>query len=150
MVKVYFAILRGRPERRGVVDRPVASKTRRARRVEVVRDELAARGLRGCSRAETRYHVIRYYRGFAFVRLRMTTGARHQIRAHMAFLGHPVVGDTLYGKDSRAFSPGRQPARHLLHAAELGFFHPSEGRRIRIRAPLQADMRSFLKKLART
>ena len=150
VVKVYFAIVHGRPERRGVVNRSVASKARRARRVEVVRDERAARGLRGVSPAETQYHVIRYYRGFAFVRLRMTTGARHQIRAHMAFLGHPVVGDSLYGKDSRAFPPGRQPVRHLLHAAELGFFHPSEGRQIRIRAPLPADMRSFMEHLRRS
>jgi 23S rRNA pseudouridine1911/1915/1917 synthase len=150
VVKVYFAIVHGRPERKGVVVRPVASRARRARRVEVVRDERAARRLRAVSPAETQYNVVRYYRGFAFVRLRMTTGARHQIRAHMAFLGHPVVGDSVYGKGSRAFPPGREPVRHLLHAAELGFFHPSEGRPVRIRAPLPTDMRAFLKKLARS
>lgn len=150
VAKLYFAVLHGRPERKGVVGRPVASKARRARRVEVVRNERATRGLRGLSPAETHYQVIRYYRGFAFVRLRMKTGARHQIRAHMAFLGHPVVGDSVYGKDPRAFPPGRQPPRHLLHAAELGFYHPAEGRPIRIRAPLPSDMRSFLEKLARS
>ena len=150
VVKVYLAVVHGRPERKGVVARPLGSKGRRARRVEVHLDEASARGLRGLSPAETQYHVIRYYEGFAFVRLRMTTGARHQIRAHMAFLGHPVVGDSVYGEGSRAFPPGRRPGRHLLHAAELGFFHPSEGRPIRIRAPLPADMRSFLKKLARS
>jgi 23S rRNA pseudouridine1911/1915/1917 synthase len=150
VAKTYFAVVHGRPDRKGLVDRPVASRARRARRVQVVREEPPARGLRGLSPAETQYRVIRYYRGFAFVRLKMTTGARHQIRAHMAFLGHPVVGDSVYGKTPGELPSDRQPVRHLLHAAELGFFHPSEGRPIRIRSPIPADMRSFLRKLTRT
>ncbi len=150
VVKVYFAIVHGRPETEGVISRPVASRGRRARRVEVVRDELGTRGLRGTSPAETHYSTVRTYRGFSFVRLRMTTGARHQLRAHMAFLGHAVVGDSVYGRTPRASRPGRQPERHLLHAAELRFFHPLQGKPIRIRSPIPADMRSFLKKLTRT
>lgn len=148
VVKVYFAIVHGRPEPEGVVSRPVASRGRRAKRVEVVRDELGARGLRGYSPAETHYSVVRAYRGFSFVRLRMTTGARHQLRAHMAFLGHPVAGDPVYGRTPR--DSRRQPERHLLHAAELRFFHPLQGKPIQIRSPLPADMRSFLKQLQRT
>jgi len=150
VAKSYFAIVRGRPEPEGVIDYPVASKTRRGRRVEVIRDPFARQGLRQLSHAETHFRVVRYGRGFAFVRLRMTTGARHQLRAHMASLGHPVVGDSVYGRDAVALPPGQQPTRHLLHAAELSFFHPSDGSPTRIRAPLPADMRSFLKGLART
>jgi len=148
VVKVYFAIVYGRLEPEGLISRPVASRGRRARRVEVVRDDLAARGLRGYSAAETHYSTVRTYRGFSFVRLRMTTGARHQLRAHMAFLGHPVVGDAVYGRTPRASR--HQPDRHLLHAAELRFFHPLQGKPIRIRSPLPADMRSFLKNFSRT
>jgi len=150
VVKIYFAIVHGRPEPHGVIDRPVASKARRGRRVEVMRDPSARRGLRRWSPAETHFRVVRYGRGFAFVRLRMTTGARHQLRAHMAFLGHPVVGDSVYGSDSVTFPEAQQPMRHLLHATELSFFHPSDGKPTRIRAPLPSDMRSFLKQLART
>ena len=150
VVKSYFAIVHGRPEPEGVIDQPVASKARRGRRVEVIQDPSARRGLRGCSLAETHFRVIRYRRGFAFVRLRMTTGARHQLRAHMASLGHPVVGDSVYGSDSVTFTRDQQPIRHLLHAAELSFFHPSDGRPTRIRSPLPSDMRAFLQKLART
>jgi 23S rRNA pseudouridine1911/1915/1917 synthase len=149
VVKGYYAIVHGRPERQGVIDRPVASKARRGRRVEVIRDRFSRRGLRGSSPAETRFRVVRYGRGFAFVRLSMTTGARHQLRAHMAFLGHPVVGDSIYGSDSVTLPQGQQPLRHLLHAAELSFFHPSDGRPTRIRSPLPSDMRSFLKRLVR-
>jgi 23S rRNA pseudouridine1911/1915/1917 synthase len=148
VVKVYFAIVHGRLEPEGVISRPVASRGRRARRVEVVRDEFAARSLRGYSPAETHYSTVRTYRGFSFVRLRMTTGARHQLRAHMAFLGHPVVGDAVYGRTPR--SSRAQPERHLLHAAELRFFHPLQGKPIRIRSPIPADMRSFLKSLTRS
>jgi len=147
VVKSYFAIVRGRPEAEGVIDHPVAGKSRRGRRVEVIRDPVARRGLRGLSPAETHFRVVRYGRGFAFVRLRMTTGARHQLRAHMAFLGHPVVGDSVYGSDPAALPPGQRPARHLLHAAELSFFHPSDGRPTRIRAPLPSDMRAFVRGL---
>jgi 23S rRNA-/tRNA-specific pseudouridylate synthase len=50
----------------------------------------------------------------------------------------------------RALRPGRKPERHLLHAAELRFFHPLQGKPIRIRSPIPADMRSFLKKLSRS
>jgi 23S rRNA pseudouridine1911/1915/1917 synthase len=148
--KSYFAIVHGRPEPQGVIDQPVASKARRGRRVQVLRDPFPRRGLRRGSPAETHFRVIRYARGFAFVRLRMTTGARHQLRAHMAFLGHPVVGDSVYGSPPETSPPGHEPVRHLLHAAELSFFHPSDGKPTRIRAPLPADMRSFLKGLVRT
>jgi 23S rRNA pseudouridine1911/1915/1917 synthase len=147
VVKSYFAIVQGRPEPEGVIDHPVASKARRGRRVEVMGDHLPRRGLRGVSPAETHFRVVRYGRSFALVRLRMTTGARHQLRAHMAFLGHPVVGDSVYGRDAVPLPPGQPPTRHLLHAAELSFFHPADGRPIRIRAPLPSDMRAFLRGL---
>ncbi len=150
VVKIYFAVVHGRPEREGVISRPVASRGRRAGRVEVVRDGPRARGLRATCPAETHYSVVRSYRGFSLVRLRMTTGARHQLRAHMAFVGHPVVGDPVYGPPPGALRPAREPGRHLLHAAELRFFHPLKGRPIRIRSPIPADMRSFLKKLTGT
>lgn len=148
VVKIYFALVQGRPEPEGVIDLPVASRARRGRRVEVVRDQGAARGLRWLSPAKTYFRVVRAYRGCALVRLRMSTGARHQLRAHMAFLGHPVVGDDLYGRDAAGRPPCGNPARHLLHAAEMRLFHPSDGRPIRIRAPLPEDMRSYLGKLA--
>jgi 23S rRNA pseudouridine1911/1915/1917 synthase len=148
VVKDYLAVVHGRPESQGVVTQPVGTRGRRAKRVQVVRDRSAACGLRACSSAETRFRVLRYYRDFAFVRLRMTTGARHQLRAHMAFLGHPVVGDLVYGVEWKTSDRRTQPARQLLHAAQLRFFHPSDGSPTRIRAPLPADMRSFLKSLA--
>lgn len=145
VVKVYFAIVHGRPEPEGLIDLPVACRGRRSRRVEVVSGDGDARGLRGKSAAETHFRVVRTYQGYALVRLRMKTGARHQLRAHMAFLGHPVVGDSIYGPEE-----GRQPGRHLLHAAELRFFHPLRGKQIQVRSPLPGDLRSFLRKLTRT
>lgn len=148
VVKDYFAVVHGRPESQGVVSQPLGSRGRRAKRVQVVRDRSAARGLRSCSSAETRFRVIRYYRDCALVRLRMTTGARHQLRAHVASVGHPVVGDFVYGGEWQPSDLRRQPPRLLLHAAELRFFHPSDGSLTRIRAPLPGDIRSFLKSLA--
>jgi 23S rRNA pseudouridine1911/1915/1917 synthase len=150
VVKVYFAVVHGRPDPEGLVSRPLAGRGRRARRVEVLRSDRGGRGLRGCIPAETRFRVARCYPGYALVRLSMTTGARHQLRAHMAFIGHPVVGDSVYGTEPGGPLSVPAPGRHLLHAAELGFFHPLEGRPIRVRSPMPADMRSFLRRLSRT
>lgn len=147
--KVYFAVVQGRPDSEGLVSRPLASRGRRAGRVEVLRRDTGARGLRGYSPAETHFRVLRTYRGYAWVRLRMKTGARHQLRAHMAFIGHPVAGDSVYGGEAAGSPAPRWSGRHLLHAAELDFYHPLNSRRLRIRSPMPADMRSFLKQLSR-
>ena len=75
--------------------------------------------------------------------VRIVTGVMHQIRAHLAFLGHPVVGDVLYGGEAAAL-PGFR--RHFLHAARLGFERP-EGGAATVESPLPRELALFLERL---
>jgi 23S rRNA pseudouridine1911/1915/1917 synthase len=100
---------------------------------------------------------------FSLVKVRIETGRTHQIRVHMASIGHPVVGDTLYGAageltqsaqpdGAKRTGPRREPeklrlGRNFLHAAELGFAHPITGRPLKLEAPLPGELESFLGRL---
>lgn len=95
--------------------------------------------------AVTRYTVLAEYPGYSHLRLRLETGRTHQIRVHMAYLGHPVAGDTVYGG-------ARQPAElhgQCLHARHIGFVHPRDGRWLEFESPLPAYFTAFLQKIGR-
>lgn len=96
----------------------------------------------GAREARTRFRVLARRAGFSLLALAPETGRPHQIRVHLAAIGHPVAGDRLYGP------PGPGPGRHALHAAALGFRHPADGGALRFRARLPADLRSFWRGLA--
>jgi 23S rRNA pseudouridine1911/1915/1917 synthase len=94
----------------------------------------------GGKRAVTRWTVLERRGPLALVEFAIETGRTHQIRVHAAHLGHPIVGDALYGdaaKDRRLASP---PRRQLLHAVQLEFRHPSTGRAMRFAAPPPNDI----------
>lgn len=95
--------------------------------------------------AVTHYTVLAEYPGYSHLRLRLETGRTHQIRVHMAYLGHPVAGDTVYGG-------ARQPAElhgQCLHAGHIGFVHPRDGRWLEFESPLPAYFTAFLQKIGR-
>ncbi len=103
--------------------------------------------------AVTHYRVIGFHStGISLVELRLETGRTHQIRVHLSEMEHPIVGDTVYGADSRIKSVKSvilrnsiaQMPRFALHAAELGFIHPSSGKKMVFRAPWPADLRFLL------
>ncbi|HLJ14657.1 MAG TPA: RluA family pseudouridine synthase [Bryobacteraceae bacterium] len=89
-------------------------------------------------RALTQYRVLRRFQRFTFVEVRIGTGRTHQIRVHMASLGHPVAGDRLYGAPSKV--EGRpSPGRFLLHAWRIRFESPSTGEPITVEAPIPEE-----------
>lgn len=90
-------------------------------------------------RAVTCYEVVRETRGFSLVRVWLETGRTHQIRVHMAHVGHPVVGDPLYGEEDPLMP------RQALHAGCYGFIHPVTGRKMTVKAELPEDMARFIK-----
>lgn len=100
--------------------------------------------------AVTRYRVLRRYPGFTLVEAYPRTGRTHQLRVHFASLGHPVVGDTLYGASRRARVGGREVAlgRTFLHAAALRFRHPTTDREMSFESPLPEDLQNFLRLLS--
>ncbi len=151
--RAYLALVWGAPERAGgVIDAPLGRAGDRVRRAVVSEESPDAR------RAVTRYAVReRFGSGpepvACLVECRLETGRTHQIRVHMAHIGHPLVGDADYGrgfrtKANRLPSPLREEVlafpRQALHAWLLGFEHPASGEAMRFEAPPPADMAELL------
>ena len=100
--------------------------------------------------AHTSYRMMEVLNHAALMEARIHTGRTHQVRVHFQFLGHPLLGDSVYGaRLNRQFTEqtGLTPPRVMLHAASLGFIHPQSGKPARFEAPLPPDFLSMLKKL---
>ncbi|MBO5320227.1 MAG: RluA family pseudouridine synthase [Ruminococcus sp.] len=93
--------------------------------------------------AVTHYEVLRQFGGYAHVRLRLETGRTHQIRVHLAYLGHPVLGDDVYGKPYKGIDG------QCLHARKIGFIHPSTGDYMEFTSGLPDYFSSILDKLGK-
>jgi len=125
--RTYLAVCEGVPQPpAGVVDAPIG----------MAPGSLVKRAvLPGGQPSRTRYAVLERWGGRALLRLELETGRTHQIRVHMAHMGHPLTGDFLYGAEDRALI-----ARPALHSAGLAFVHPVTGERLEFSSPLPADM----------
>ena len=131
-------------------------------RDQIRRTRMTTRGSGG-REAVTHYKVLRRFESpfgkFTLVEVKIDTGRTHQIRVHIASLGHPVVGDTLYGapaeilRNRNARTPGTKASislpRNFLHAAELELAHPKTGARIALTSPLPPELQVFLDSLAK-
>lgn len=132
LVREYSALVEGHPpSRRGTVDAPIGRDRRDRLRMSVNTD--APRP------ARTHFEIVRLLPSSALLRVRLETGRTHQIRVHLAAIGHPVAGDPLYGTGGR-FGLERQ----FLHAERLAFQHPMTGRDIDVRSPLPGDLEAAL------
>jgi 23S rRNA pseudouridine1911/1915/1917 synthase len=132
----YSALVAGAPrEDRGEVDLPLREEYEGGRR-GVARPGEPARP------ALTRWRVVERFPGAALLDVELETGRQHQIRVHLAHVGWPVLGDSVYGQDVR--SPVRV-RRQMLHAQRLGFAHPGTGQSLQVESPLPPD---FAKALA--
>lgn len=94
--------------------------------------------------AVTHYSVIKQYGGFAYVRLRLETGRTHQIRVHLSYIGHAVLGDDVYGK------PYRDIDGQCLHARKIGFIHPTTEKYMEFTSELPDYFRKVLNKIEKT
>lgn len=100
--------------------------------------------------AVTHYRVMERLRGAAMVECRLETGRTHQVRVHMAHLGHPLIGDPIYGRDRKGFKSILETLgfkRQALHAKRLGFIHPVTEEPLAFDSPLPADMQELLSEL---
>ena len=94
--------------------------------------------------ATTHFRVLERFSSYTFVECRLQTGRTHQIRVHMAYIGHPLLGDPKYGKKSPFAIEGQ-----ALHSAELMLTHPRTKERLRFAATMPADMEEILRTLRR-
>jgi 23S rRNA pseudouridine1911/1915/1917 synthase len=140
--KEYLAMVAGAPPDSGEVDLAIAHAT--ARTVRAVAPGGA--GADQARPARTRFVTLARGAGCALVRARSSTGRMHQVRVHLAAIGHPLIGDALYGGASLpggAALPGGAPGGHLLHAAALRLPHPTTGAPLELTAPLPARWRAI-------
>jgi len=141
--KTYLAVCYGVPhESEGVIEAPIGRHPRERQQMAVVS---------GGRTARTRYTVEERFAGASLVSCRPVTGRTHQIRVHLAHLGHALVGDALYAgrqwrtlSDPRAAAACRSFPRQALHAWRLAFDHPVSGERVTFTAPLPADLEALL------
>ncbi len=134
--KLYLALVAGSPPESFTVRNSLRAGVR-GRTVEAHK---------GGQRAETAFRTLSQGQGIALVEARPKTGRTHQIRAHLAGEGFPLLGDTLYGGPEVVSVAGRRWAvtRHLLHARSLSFLHPATGEACTVAAPLPEDFQSLI------
>ena len=133
--KIYHAVVAGHPDpASGTIDAPIGRHPSREWRMAVID---------GGKRAVTHYDTLELMPGAALLDVHLETGRTHQIRVHMAAIGHPCVGDVFYGADpTKAEQLGLD--RQWLHAVELGFTHPRTQLPVTVRAPYPDDLNHAL------
>ncbi len=129
--KTYFALVHGSvPAETGRITTPIT-------RDPVRRTRMTTKLGTGRT-ALTSFEVLRRYEKYSYLKVKIGTGRTHQIRVHLASIGHPVAGDKLYG------APGNPGPRFFLHAASIAFDSPDNGQRIAVAAPLPHDLEQWL------
>ena len=136
MYRVYECIVcGGMKEDSGTVNAPIGRHPSDRKKMCVT--------ARNSKEAVTHWEVVARYRGYTHVRCRLETGRTHQIRVHMAHIGHPILGDTVYGHKKAELGQDSQ----VLHAGTLCFAHPRDGRPVMVVAPLPEYFQKVLEKL---
>lgn len=144
--KSYIALVHGIVQQEsGQIDRPIARDPRNRTRMAVVT---------GGRTALSHYRVKRRYESFTLLDVELKTGRTHQIRVHLAWLKHPVVGDDVYGggrdnavRDPKIKAQIRKLDRHFLHAERLAFRHPSSDKLMEFQAPLPVELDQLITEL---
>lgn len=136
MTRVYYAIVYNNlKEDTGTIDAPIG-------RHPVDRKKMAVTD-KNSKIAVTHYEVLQRFKKYTFIRLKLETGRTHQIRVHMAYIGNPLLGDVVYGKEKQPFKLKGQ----VLHAKVLGFIHPTTNEYMEFETDLPQYFKDLLKKL---
>jgi len=142
MRKRYLALVIGSPPDRGVVDAPIAHHPRKRSRMLACESEDRARELKARP-AHTSFMTLNRFRlggaSYALIEVMIKSGSRHQIRVHLAHIGHPISGDKLYRNPKKRASDPLDPPRHLLHSAKVSLVHTASGETMTFEANPPAD-----------
>lgn len=142
--KTYLALVWGESPTDGMIDFPLAHDSRDRRRMRALTGKTYKKRPKSWP-AVTRYRRLGMVNGLSLLEVEMATGVTHQIRVHLATIGHAIVGDRLYGDpDAETFAL----QRHFLHAWKLHFNHPTAGQKVSVEAQLSEDLQELLTKLA--
>ena len=131
--KFYSAVIEGTIDPgKGIIEQPIGKDE-----YDSIRRKVSSDG----QRAVTKYETLKTFKGHSLVRLELVTGRTHQIRVHLSYLGHPIIGDELYGKASKLM------VRQALHASDMELPNPSGSGKIMLHAELPEDIRTLIAKL---
>lgn len=135
VAKTYLALVEGRVlPGEGIIEAPMGRDKQQPTRMAIVPNGREAR---------TAYRAIEYFDEHTLLEVYPQTGRTHQIRVHLAWMGYPVVGDTMYGRRRRRLLQ----RRHFLHATRLRFTHPASGEEVGFESPLPPELADLLKRL---
>jgi 23S rRNA pseudouridine1911/1915/1917 synthase len=137
----YYAVVKGNlKDAKGTINAPIGRSDKDRKKMTVT--------LKNSKEAITHYEVLQRYNGYTFAKCKLQTGRTHQIRVHMAYIGHPVAGDDVY---STVKSKAEQNLQgQCLHAGAITFVHPKSGEVMTFEAPLPDYFEEFLQKIAKT
>lgn len=147
--RIYYAIVCGNPKNNdGTIDAPIGRHPNDRKKMAVIKD---LNGHKSAKNAITHYTVLERFQGFALVKCELETGRTHQIRVHMSSIGHPILGDGVYGGDGSKFAQNNKAliSGQCLHARELKLTHPKSGEIMRFNCELPYEMEKLLEKLRR-
>jgi 23S rRNA pseudouridine1911/1915/1917 synthase len=142
--KTYQALVWGRTPEAGNIAFPLAHDHRDERKMRAILSGAAPKAKKKIWRASTHYRKLGEQQGLSLLELGMETGVTHQLRAHLAAITHPIVGDRLYGADRQETFGLR---RHFLHSAELQLIHPGSNRLLTLTASLPPELVAVLARL---
>ncbi len=135
MTRRYIALAYGNiKNQKGIIDAPIGRHKNERKKMAVVKEGKSA---------VTHFEVIESLNGYTLIKASLKTGRTHQIRVHMAYIGHPLVGDEVYGPKR----PKIKAKGQMLHAEVLGFIHPDTGEYMEFRTPIPQDFKDLLDKL---
>lgn len=138
--RIYRALVRGIVDKAGIVDAPIGRHPTQRTRMAVVRTGKPAR---------TRYRVVEHFQACTLIECALETGRTHQIRVHMTSIGHPLVGDPVYGGVASRVPHGPLFGHQALHACRLALIHPLSGKAMSWRSSLPDDLAELIDTLRR-
>ena len=146
--RIYYAIVVGAfADESGTIDAPIGRHPTDRKKMAVLKE-----GQGTARNAVTHYTTLARYKGFSLVRCQLETGRTHQIRVHMAYKGHPLLGDSVYGGGKTQFEAANKGliSGQCLHAKELMLTHPKTGKMMHFECELPEEMKKLIEKLEKT
>lgn len=142
--KKYRAVVHGKTKRSGTIEFPLTHDPRDRSRMKAIKQKGGLKTRAKQWNALTRFQTLAYAQGFSFLEVEIETGVTHQIRVHLEAIGHPILGDLLYGRSRPDPFTLR---RHFLHAFYIKFYHPESRGETIIESPLPDDLKRILTRL---
>lgn len=146
--RTYLAVCAGHPApTSGTIDKRIGRSDHNRKKMMTL-DDNSSRG----KHAVTHYKTLKILNNCSLIECRLETGRTHQVRVHLASIGHALLGDPTYGRTSSTLRPILRALgfeRQALHAASLGFIHPATGEKVEFHAEIPADMRELIDETAR-